>query len=435
MDPTSVAQLITLIILIILSAFFSSAETAFTTVNKIRIRTFEEEGRPNAALIRKLTDDPQKMLSAILIGNNIVNLTASSLTTIMVTRITANLGLASKSATAIGIATGILTLIILVFGEITPKSIATRSSERICFFYIKPIYWMTVIFTPLIFIVNKISFGFMKLFGMRYTGKERVMTENELLTIIDVSHEEGVLESEEKEMINNVVDFGDSLAKDIMVPRIDMVSVPSVISYDDLKKTFKRDMYSRLPVYEESKDNVVGIVTLKDFFNYEGTKEDFKLSDLLREPYFTYEYQKTSDLLIQMRENSINISIVLDEYGSTAGIITLEDLIEEIVGEIRDEYDDDEEDPIQKLSTSEYLVDGSTRLDDINEVFGCNIESDDYDSIAGHMINVLEHIPCEGEEITEDYIRFVIDKMDKNRIDKIHVYLTTPEKNIQKKHK
>lgn len=435
MDPTSVAQLITLIILIILSAFFSSAETAFTTVNKIRIRTFEEEGRPNAALIRKLTDDPQKMLSAILIGNNIVNLTASSLTTIMVTRITANLGLASKSATAIGIATGILTLIILVFGEITPKSIATRSSERICFFYIKPIYWMTIIFTPLIFIVNKISFGFMKLFGMRYTGKERVMTENELLTIIDVSHEEGVLESEEKEMINNVVDFGDSLAKDIMVPRIDMVSVPSAISYDDLKKTFKRDMYSRLPVYEESKDNVVGIVTLKDFFNYEGTKEDFKLSDLLREPYFTYEYQKTSDLLIQMRENSINISIVLDEYGSTAGIITLEDLIEEIVGEIRDEYDDDEEDPIQKLSTSEYLVDGSTRLDDINEVFGCNIESDDYDSIAGHMINVLEHIPCEGEEITEDYIRFVIDKMDKNRIDKIHVYLTTPEKDIQKKHK
>ncbi|MDY4921477.1 MAG: hemolysin family protein [Frisingicoccus sp.] len=429
------AQLITLIILIILSAFFSSAETAFTTVNKIRIRTFEEEGRPNAALIRKLTDDPQKMLSAILIGNNIVNLTASSLTTIMVTRITANLGLASKSATAIGIATGILTLIILVFGEITPKSIATRSSERICFFYIKPIYWMTVIFTPLIFIVNKISFGFMKLFGMRYTGKERVMTENELLTIIDVSHEEGVLESEEKEMINNVVDFGDSLAKDIMVPRIDMVSVPSAISYDDLKKTFKRDMYSRLPVYEESKDNVVGIVTLKDFFNYEGTKEDFKLSDLLREPYFTYEYQKTSDLLIQMRENSINISIVLDEYGSTAGIITLEDLIEEIVGEIRDEYDDDEEDPIQKLSTSEYLVDGSTRLDDINEVFGCNIESDDYDSIAGHMINVLEHIPCEGEEITEDYIRFVIDKMDKNRIDKIHVYLTTPEKDIQQKHK
>ena len=435
MDPTSVAQLITLIILIILSAFFSSAETAFTTVNKIRIRTFEEEGRPNAALIRKLTDDPQKMLSAILIGNNIVNLTASSLTTIMVTRITANLGLVSKSATAIGIATGILTLIILVFGEITPKSIATRSSERICFFYIKPIYWMTIIFTPLIFIVNKISFGFMKLFGMRYTGKERVMTENELLTIIDVSHEEGVLESEEKEMINNVVDFGDSLAKDIMVPRIDMVSVPSAISYDDLKKTFKRDMYSRLPVYEESKDNVVGIVTLKDFFNYEGTKEDFKLSDLLREPYFTYEYQKTSDLLIQMRENSINISIVLDEYGSTAGIITLEDLIEEIVGEIRDEYDDDEEDPIQKLSTSEYLVDGSTRLDDINEVFGCNIESDDYDSIAGHMINVLEHIPCEGEEITEDYIRFVIDKMDKNRIDKIHVYLTTPEKDIQKKHK
>ena len=435
MDPTSTVQLIILIILILLSAFFSSAETAFTTVNKIRIRTFEEEGRPNAALIRQIIEEPQKMLSAILIGNNIVNLSSSSLATTMVTRIMTNMGMSSQVATGIGIATGVLTLLILIFGEITPKNIATRFAERVCFAYIKPIYWITVIFTPLIFIVNKISFGMMKLFGMKYTGKERIMTENELLTIIDVSHEEGVLESEEKEMINNVVDFGDSLAKDVMVPRIDMTSVPINISYDALRDVFKKDMYSRLPVYEETKDNVVGIVTLKDFFKYEGSKETFKLTDLLREPYFTYEYQKTSDLLIQMRENSINISIVLDEYGATAGIITLEDLLEQIVGEIRDEYDDDEKDPIQKLSTSEYLVDGSTRLDDINETFGCHIESDDYDSIAGHMINVLEHIPTEGEEITEDYIRFVIEKMDKNRIDTIHVYLTEPEQNMKPEHK
>ena len=435
MDPTSTVQLIILIILILLSAFFSSAETAFTTVNKIRIRTFEEEGRPNAALIRQIIEEPQKMLSAILIGNNIVNLSSSSLATTMVTRIMTNMGMSSQVATGIGIATGVLTLLILIFGEITPKNIATRFAERVCFAYINPIYWITVIFTPLIFIVNKISFGMMKLFGMKYTGKERIMTENELLTIIDVSHEEGVLESEEKEMINNVVDFGDSLAKDVMVPRIDMTSVPINISYDALRDVFKKDMYSRLPVYEETKDNVVGIVTLKDFFKYEGSKETFKLTDLLREPYFTYEYQKTSDLLIQMRENSINISIVLDEYGATAGIITLEDLLEEIVGEIRDEYDDDEKDPIQKLSTSEYLVDGSTRLDDINETFGCHIESDDYDSIAGHMINVLEHIPTEGEEITEDYIRFVIEKMDKNRIDTIHVYLTEPEQNMKPEHK
>ena len=435
MDPASTAQLITLIFLIILSAFFSSAETAFTTVNKIRIRSFEEEGRHNAALIRQIIDEPQKMLSAILIGNNIVNLSASSLATTMVTRIMSNRGMSSQTATAIGVTTGILTLVVLIFGEITPKNIATRSSERICFLYIKPIYWMTVLFTPLIFIVNTISFGFMKLLGMKYTGKERIMTENELLTIIDVSHEDGVLESEEKEMINNVVDFGDSLAKDVMVPRIDMVSVPSDISYHALRSIFKKDMYSRLPVYEENKDNVIGIVTLKDFFKYEGEKETFKISELLREPYFTYEYQKTSDLLIQMRENSINISIVLDEYGATAGIITLEDLLEEIVGEIRDEYDDDEEDPIQKINTSEYLVDGSTRLDDINETFGCHIESDDYDSIAGHMINVLEHIPTEGEEIIEDYIRFVIEKMDKNRIDTIHVYLTEPESNMKPEQK
>ena len=435
MDPASTVQLITLIILILLSAFFSSAETAFTTVNKIRIRTFEEEGRPNAALVRQIIDEPQKLLSAILIGNNIVNLSASSLATTMVTRIMANMGMASKTATAIGLTTGVLTLVVLIFGEITPKNIATKAAERICFIYVKPIYFLTIVFTPIIFIMNKISFALMKLLGMKYTGKERIMTENELLTIIDVSHEEGVLESEEKEMINNVVDFGDSLAKDVMVPRIDMVSVPSDIDYDALRHVFKKDMYSRLPVYEETKDNVIGIVTLKDFFTYEGTKEEFKISDLLREPFFTYEYQKTSDLLIQMRENSINISIVLDEYGATAGIITLEDLLEEIVGEIRDEYDDDEEDPIKKLNTSEYLVDGSTRLDDINETFGCRIESDDYDSIAGHMINILEHIPTEGEEITEDYIRFVIEKMDKNRIDTIHVYLTEPEDHMKPEQK
>ena len=435
MDPASTVQLITLIILIGLSAFFSSAETAFTTVNKIRIRTFEEEGRPNAALVRKIIEEPQKLLSAILIGNNIVNLSASSLATTFVSRLMTNMGMKNQIATAIGITTGILTLIVLIFGEITPKNIATKAAERICFIYIKPIYFMTILFTPLIFILNKISLWLMKILGMKYTGKERIMTENELLTIIDVSHEEGVLESEEKEMITNVVDFGDSLAKDVMVPRIDMISIPVDISYDALRDVFKEHMYSRLPVYEDTKDNVLGIVTLKDFFIYEGDKETFKITELLREPYFTYEYQKTSDLLIQMRENSINISIVLDEYGATAGIITLEDLIEEIVGEIRDEYDDDEEDPIQKLSVSEYLVDGSTRLEDINETFGCHIESDDYDSIAGHMINVLEHIPTEGEEITEDYIRFVIEKMDKNRIDTIHVYLTEPEANMRPEQK
>ena len=435
MDPASTVQLIILIILIGLSAFFSSAETAFTTVNKIRIRTFEEEGRPNAALVRKIIEEPQKLLSAILIGNNIVNLSASSLATTFVSRLMTNIGMKSQIATGIGITTGILTLVVLIFGEITPKNIATKAAERICFIYIKPIYFITVLFTPLIFILNKISLWLMKILGMKYTGKERIMTENELLTIIDVSHEEGVLESEEKEMITNVVDFGDSLAKDVMVPRIDMISIPVDITYDDLRDVFKEHLYSRLPVYEDSKDNVLGIVTLKDFFKYEGDKETFKITELLREPYFTYEYQKTSDLLIQMRENSINISIVLDEYGATAGIITLEDLIEEIVGEIRDEYDDDEEDPIQKLNVSEYLVDGATRLDDINETFGCQIESDDYDSIAGHMINVLEHIPTEGEEITENYIRFVIEKMDKNRIDTIHVYLTEPEVNMKPEQK
>ena len=423
LDSTLAVQLIVLVILIMLSAFFSSAETAFMTVNKIRIRNFEEKGRKNASKIRKLIDNPQKLLSAVLIGNNIVNLSASSLMTIAVTRLLTNLGMGDKVATGVSITTGILTLIILIFGEVTPKNLATRRAEKLCFLYVHPIYALTILFTPIAFIINSISNGLMFLLGMRKDDRESTMTESELRTIIYVSHEEGVIENEEKEMISNVVDFGDSMAKDVMIPRIDVSFVPSTASYKEVFNAFKQDMYSRMPVYEESKDNVIGILNLKDFFTYEGRPEDFRISDYLRKPFFTYEYQKTSELLVQMKTESFNFAIVLDEYGATSGIITLEDLLEEIVGEIRDEYDVDEEDEIIQLRDGEYMVDGGTKLEDINEAFGCHIESDDYDSIAGHIINVLEHIPAEGEQIRDGHIRFVVEAMDKNRIDKIHVYL------------
>ena len=423
MDPTSVAQLIILVILLILSAFFSSAETAFTTVNKIRIRTFEEEGRPKAALIRKIIEEPQKMLSAILIGNNIVNLSASSLTTTMVTRIMGNLGMADKAASAVGVSTGILTLLVLVFGEITPKSMATHSAEKICFLYVKPIYWLTTIFTPLIFIVNKISFGLMKLLGMRFTGKERVITENELLTIIDVSHEEGVIESEERKMITNIVDFGDTLAKDVMIPRMDIAMVEANISYDELLTEFTENKYARLPVYEETIDHIIGIINLKDFVFYQGDKENLNIKSLMREAHVTYEYKNVSELFMEMRKDSIPMTIVLDEYGALAGLITMEDLIEEIVGELRDEYDTDEEDDIQVLSDSVYKVLGSTPLDDIAEALGVPLKSDDYDSIAGHVINLLEHFPTEGETAEDEFARYTVLKVDGNRIDTVKLEL------------
>ena len=224
-------------------------------------------------------------------------------------------------------------------------------------------------------------------------------------------------------MITNVVDFGDSLAKDVMVPRIDMSFASVDLSFDELVHLFSIDKYSRLPVYAESRDNVIGIVNLKDVFFYNGNKEDFKITDIMRDPYFTYEYKKTSELLIEMRRKSIALAIVLDEYGATAGLLTIEDLLEEIVGEIRDEYDEDEEDCIQPLSDNEYIVDGNTKLDDINDALGLNIESSDYDSIAGHIIYLLDRIPEEGETVTDKNVVFTVAAVDKNRIDKVHILL------------
>jgi CBS domain containing-hemolysin-like protein len=401
--------------MLLLSAFFSGAETALTTVNKLRIRTLADDDVKGAKTVSKLIEDPGKMLSAILIGNNVINISASALATTFVTNY--------FGSQWVGLVTGILTLLILIFGEITPKSMSTMYAERVALKVAGPILLVTKILTPVIFIINKVCIGLLLLMHMDPKKKAATMTESELRTILDYSHEEGVIESEERRMITNVVDFGDSLAKDVMVPRIDMAFANVDFTYDELVEAFEKDKYTRMPVYSETRDNVIGIVNLKDVFFYKGDKEDFNIVDIIREPYFTYEYKKTSELLIEMRRNSISLSIVLDEYGATAGLITIEDLLEEIVGEIRDEYDYDEEDSIKAVSENEYIVDGYTKLDDINETLGLDIESDEYDSIAGHIIYLLDHLPEEGESVTEHNIVFTVAKVDKNRIDKVHILI------------
>lgn len=427
MDPSDVTQLIILFVLLLLSAFFSSAETALTTVNKIRIRNLAEENVKGAKTVNKLIEDPTKLLSAILIGNNIVNLSASSLATTLAVNICKSLGVSDSASVGAGIATFVLTILVLIFGEITPKSLATIHAEKISLAYGGIIYFITQLLTPVIFVINKLSYGILLLLRVDPNYKGLTITENELRTIVDVSHEEGVLESEERKMITNVVDFGDSLAKDVMVPRIDMTFVDVNLSYDELVEVFSEDKFSRMPVFDGSRENVIGIINLKDVFFYQGSKESFHIKQLLREPYFTYEFKKTSELLIEMRKASRSIAIVLDEYGATAGLITLEDLLEEIVGEIRDEYDGDEEDSIKQISPNEFIVNGFAKLDEVNEMIGSNLESDDYDSIAGHIINLLEHLPDEGESIIDDNIKYTVQSVDKNRIDKIHILLLPNE--------
>ena len=407
-------RLVLVILLLSLSGFFSSAETALTTVSKMRIRTLAEAGDKKAITLMKGIENPGKMLSMILVGNNIVNLSASS----MMTTLTMEL-FGSK---AVGVATGVLTLLILVFGEITPKTMATLNAERLSLAYAGIVYWLMRLLTPVIFLVNKLSTAVMFLLRVDPNKKPDAITEDELRTIVEVSHEEGVIESEEKKMINNVFDFGDAVARDVMVPRIDMVMVDVNATYKELIELFRKERFTRIPVYENSTDNVIGIINVKDFLLYDNAQK-FSLRDLLRQPLYTYEYKKTAELMVEMRKTSNNIIIVLDEYGATAGLITLEDMLEEIVGDIRDEYDEDEEDEVKEIAPNEYLVSGSAKLDDLNDRLDLELESEDYDSIGGLVIGLLEHLPEEGEAVDCGNIRLVVEHVEKNRIDKIRLFI------------
>lgn len=421
MDPSDIIQLVVLIVLIMMSAFFSSAETSFVTVNQIKMRSLAEDGNKKAQRVLKITSDSSKMLSAILIGNNLVNIAASSLATTLTLQLWGN--------AFVSVTTGVLTLIVLIFGEITPKTFATAYADKIAPIYSGPIIFLMTILTPVIFIVNILAKGV--LFLLRFNPKKTAsITEDELRTMVDVSHEEGVIETSEREMLKNVFDFGDSQAKDVMIPRIDMSCISIDSSYDEIVKLFREEKYTRLPVYEESVDNVIGIINVKDLLLCEDTST-FSVKSILRKPYFTYEFKPVSELMEELRKTSNNFTIVVDEYGSTVGMITLEDLLEEIVGEIRDEYDEDEVDDIIKVSDDEYILSGTARLNDLAEIFSKKTlvpgPDEDFDSVSGLIINLLERLPQTSDEVTFENIRFVVEECDKNRIIKVHAYILPEE--------
>ena len=426
MDPGVTIQIVILVILLILSSFFSSAETAFVTVSQITMRTLADDGNKRAKRVIRITSDMSKMLSAILIGNNLVNIFASSLVTTITMSLWGN--------EFISLSTGILTLFVLIFGEISPKTIATTYADKIAMAYSRVILCLMVILTPFIFIINKISTGFLIILGLNPSKKKASITEDELRTIVDVSHEEGILEKEEREMIKNVFDFGDSQAKDVMIPRIDMTCVSIDSTYDEIISVFREYKYTRLPVYEDSVDNVVGIINVKDLLLCDN-KSEFSVKSILRKPYYTYEFKKTSELMEELKKTSNNFTVVIDEYGSTVGMITLEDLLEEIVGEIRDEYDDDEVDDIIRIADNEYVLSGMARLDDIEEYIKLpepdEEHESDYDSISGLIIDKLHRLPVEGDEVILANIRLIVEECDKNRITKVHAYILPKEEDIQ----
>ncbi|MCR4989293.1 MAG: hemolysin family protein [Lachnospiraceae bacterium] len=411
MDPDSITRLIIIIILIILSAFFSSSETALTTVNRVTLKTLADDGNRRARTALRVLEKYGKMLSTILVGNNIVNLSASALATTF----------AMSINIPVGIATGVLTVTVLIFAEIVPKNLSAAKAEKFALSIAGIISFLMIVMTPLIFVIDLIARGIMFILRINPNASKPI-TENELRTYVDVSHEDGEIEAEEKEMIINVFDFGDAEAKDIMIPRVDMVTISKDATLDEVMDLFKKHMYTRLPVYEDEKDNIIGLINIKDFILKSVEEpDDFNVEKLLRKPFFTLEHKMTSDLLQEMRASHDNMAFVLNEYGSCVGMVTLEDLLEEIVGEIRDEYDEDEENLIQKMEEDTYLIEGSVKLDDINNELGTELSSEDYDSIGGLVIERLEDtLPEDGTTVTlEDGIILQVSGVSQNRIQKV----------------
>jgi putative hemolysin len=401
------------------SAFFSASETALMSISKIDARHMVDQNIKNAKIVSKLVEDPNKLLGAILVGNNIVNIGASSLATVVATGIFGTDG----AGIAAAIATGVMTLLVLIFGEITPKSLSTQKSQEVACFVARPISLVVLIFNPVVKVLMFISNLMIRLFGGKIDTSKPFITTDELKTIVTVSHEEGVLEEEEKEMIYNVFGFGDSYTKDVMIPRTDMIAVDVNATYDEIIELYKQEQFSRMPVYQESHDNIIGVIYMKDLLLKQFDPKDFVISDFLRDVYFVHEFKRIDELFKEMRSKKIGMAIVVDEYGGTSGIVTLEDLIEEIVGDIDDEYDMTE-DSFVKIADQEYLVDGSFRISDFNDELNLNISSNEFDSIGGFIIGLLDRFPDEGEVVVYDDITFKVEETMNNRINKLRILLS-----------
>lgn len=415
MDTTLGMQITILVALLFFSAFFSMSETALMSMSKIRLRHLVENHVKHAKLTQDLLDHPNQLLGTILVGNNLVNIAASAIATSIAIYFWNNKG--------VGIATFLMTLLILIFGEITPKNIAIDYTEEIVLF-IAPIMNVFVkIFSPIVWVLTNFTNGLLHLFGVNKQEKKPLITEEELKTIVEVSSQEGVLESDEKEIIDNIFEYSDMRVKDIMIQRMDIVAVDVSATYEEVVAAFGEKQFSRIPVYEDTIDNIVGVLYAKDLFFIPVEKiKQFDIKKYMREPFYTYEFIKISDFFRRMQGDRIHIAIVLDEYGGVAGIITMEDIIESILGDINDEYDPQDEEDIVCIKEGEYLVNGSVRLEDLNEEIGTHFESEDFESIGGFILGILGRIPRTGEIINYESIRFVIEKVDKSRIMKIRLF-------------
>ena len=421
MDQGSIFKIGILVVLIGLSGLFSASETALMSINKIKLKKLEDSRRSRA--LKDLMSNTSKLLSTILFGNNLVNIYASSLTT--------SLAIVLWGNESVALVTIVLTIIILIFGEIIPKTLAKKNAEKFSLSVAIVIKWLSVILTPIVFLLEKISNLFVKITGGNVDEDDSV-TEEEIKDIIEVGSVEGALEEEEKQMIYNVFEFGDMKAKDVMTHRPDIIAVEKDATYDEIMEAFLEEQFSRIPVYDESKDNIIGVLHVKDFVFKNVTKENFDMKNVMKEPYFTYKYASVSDLFNDMRKERAAMAFVMNEYGGVDGIVTMEDLIEEIVGDIEDEFDD-EEVKIEKVNDNEYIVDGDMELDELLEE--CNIDilsnvvDEEYfsDTVGGLVMEILGGIPKEKVVIEVGKYKIKVEKATRNGIGRVRIMLNSSE--------
>lgn len=395
-------DIILIMILVAMSAFFSGSETSITSLSTIKLRQLVESEVKNSRKLEFLVDNSTRTISAILIGNNIVNILGSSIATVIFVNKFGNNGVA--------ISTVVMTLLILTFGEIIPKNLAKTNSAK-----------MALAVAPFIYLIVKILTPFTALFGVISKSvtngeAEEKMTEDDLITILNVSHEEGILENEQKEMMENVFEIAGSQAKDVMTNRTSIVSIPGDSTYDEVLDLVKNNHFSRYPVIGENIDDIIGLLYVKDLLYV--SKENFQLKDHLRQAIFQYESRPNFLLLSELKKNKMSMAVILDEYGGTAGIVTIEDIVEEIVGDIDDEYDESNN-SIKQLRENIYVLEAETDLDDINEKLGTNLQSDEYESIGGFVIGLAGKFPKVGEVYKFENYEFTIEKASPYKLERL----------------
>lgn len=416
MDPSDNIMLPIIILLVALSALTSAVETAITASSKAKLLSMlDDESVKKKSKIKRaidLKENQTRNISSILVGNNIINLSASAMMTFYVSKIFGNYFIA--------LGTGILTLVILIFGEVAPKNVAVHIPETVLITLSGPTKIVVTILYPISVIVQKLAGLVARLFGIDVSNDIETYTEEELKTMVDLSHAGGLIEEEEKEMIHNVFELDERTARDVMVPRIDMVSVSLDATYEEVNEIFRKEQFTRLPVYEESIDNIVGILNVKDLLLLEDSeRHNFEIKNIIRKAVYVYEKKKVLEILESLKEERTNIAIVLDEYGATAGMVTLEDVIEEIVGDINDEYDLTEDEAIKKISENEFIIEGSANITDVYEATGVDLATDEVESIGGVILSKTDDIPKRGQAVLLDNCKLQVLEMDGNRISKI----------------